>query len=54
MIMTRSVAFTKTSYDKVCSVQHSMKPHSENGYSFDDAVNRIITQCKLKEVLPKK
>jgi len=54
MIMVRSVAFTQSSYDKVCSVQHAMKPQTGNGYSFDDAVNRIITQCKLKEVLPKK
>lgn len=48
------MAFTQNSYDKICSVQHAMKPHSANGYSFDDAVSRIISQCKLKEVLPKK
>ncbi len=54
MIMTRSVAFTKESYDKVSSIQHAMNPHTEDGYSFDDAVNRIIKQCKIKEVLPKK
>ena len=54
MIMTRSVAFTKESYDKVSSIQHAMNPHTEDGYSFDDAVNRIIIQCKIKEVLPKK
>jgi len=52
--MTRTVAFTEDSYDKVSSVQHAMNPHTGNGYSFDDAVNRIITQCKIKEVLPKK
>ena len=54
MIMTRSVAFTKESYDKVSSIQHAMNPHTDDGYSFDDAVNRIIKQCKMKEVLPKK
>lgn len=54
MIMTRSVAFTKESYDKVSSIQHAMNPHTEDDYSFDDAVNRIIKQCKIKEVLPKK
>jgi len=52
--MTRTVAFTEDSYDKVCSVQNDMNPHTGNGYSFDDAVNRIITQCNIKEVLPKK
>lgn len=54
MIITRSVVFTQSSYDKICSVQHALKPHSTNDYSFDEAVNRIILQCKLKEVLPKK
>jgi len=54
MIMTRSVAFTKESYDKVSTIQNAMNPHTDDGYSFDDAVNRIITQCKIKEVLPKK
>ncbi len=54
MIMTRSVAFTQESYDKVSSIQHAMNPHTDDGYSFDDAVNRIIKQCKMKEVLPKK
>ncbi len=54
MIMTRSVAFTKDSYDKVSSIQNAMNPHTGNGYSFDDAINRIIKQCKIKEVLPKK
>lgn len=54
LIITKSVTFTKNSYDKVYSIQSAMKPQSENDYSFDDAVNRIISQCKLKEVLPKK
>jgi len=54
MIITRSVAFTKENYDKIFSVQKAMKPHNGNDYSFDDAVNRIITQCKIKSVLPKK
>lgn len=53
MISSRSVAFTKDNYDKISSVWHAMKVKSDNGYSFDDAVNRIITQCKLKDVLPK-
>jgi hypothetical protein len=54
LIITKSVTLTKNSYDKVYSVQHAMKPLSDNDYSFDDAVNRIISQCRLKEVLPKK
>ena len=54
MIMVRSVAFTPECYDKVFSVQKAMKPHNGEDYSFDDAVNRIITQCKIKSVLPKK
>jgi len=54
MILARSIAFTQNNYDKILSVQKALEPQSENGYTFDDAVNRIITQCKLKEVLPKK
>ena len=54
MIITRSVAFTKDNYDKISSVWHAMDAKADNGYSFDDAVNRIITQCKLRDVLPKK
>lgn len=54
MIITRSIAFTKENYDKISSVWHAMSSNSENGYSFDDAVNRIVTQCKIKDVLPRK
>jgi hypothetical protein len=54
MIVTRSVAFTESSYNKICSVQNAMNPQGDKNYSFDDAVNRIIAQCKLKSVLPKK
>ena len=54
MPITKPVTFTQSNYDKICTVQNAMNPQGDNEYLFDDALNRIITQCKLKSVLPKK
>jgi hypothetical protein len=54
MPITKPVTFTQSNHDKICLIQNAMNPEGDNHYSFDDAVDRIITQCKLKSVLPKK